>query len=182
MPPANMLTFLTAMAVCVLTATILLLLSTFMPPETTPLSRMPPPLRNAPLMTEMPPGAIVPVLVTPPLKVAAKDGRIWPLESHWIAPGVSIGPAFRRPDRSQPELRAWHQLDQSHRLCLRPRPKGFGATLRYQFRCWSGLMIVQAMQPSKCFGALIGDQSQHGPSSGPYVRHCGDQTAALTVR
>jgi len=32
-------------------------------------SRMPPPLRNAPLTTEMPFESIVPVLVTPPLKV-----------------------------------------------------------------------------------------------------------------
>ena len=45
----------------------------------------------------MPPGQIVPVLVTPPLKVAAKDGRIWPLESHWIAPVFLSGRHFAAP-------------------------------------------------------------------------------------
>jgi hypothetical protein len=50
-------------------ATILLLASTLMPPMMTPLSKMFPPLRKAPLMIEMPPEPIVPALVTPPLKV-----------------------------------------------------------------------------------------------------------------
>lgn len=73
MPPVNAVAFSTAMAVWVLPplATILLRLSTLIPPTTVPVSRMPPPLRNAPLTTEMPPEPIVPVLVTPPLKVVA---------------------------------------------------------------------------------------------------------------
>ena len=64
-------------------ATILLLLSTLMPPETMPLSKIPPPLRKAPLMTEMPPAPIVPALVTPPLKVVwlITIPVVWPLKT-----------------------------------------------------------------------------------------------------
>ena len=73
MPPPNVRVFSTAMAVWVTPplATILLLPSTLMPPTMAPLSKMPPPLRKAPLTTEMPPAPIVPVLVTPPLNVVA---------------------------------------------------------------------------------------------------------------
>jgi hypothetical protein len=86
MPPPNVLVFSTAMAVVVPPlATILLLLSTFMPPTMTPLSRIPPPLRNARLTTEMPPAPIVPVLVTPPLKV------VWLITIAVVLPLKTVG-------------------------------------------------------------------------------------------
>ena len=78
MPPANVFVFSTAMAARVTPplATILLLLSTLMPPRTVPVSPTPPPLMKAPLMSTMPPVPIVPVLLTAPLKVVALT-RIW---------------------------------------------------------------------------------------------------------
>jgi len=48
--------------------TIVLLLSTFMPPTMVPVSMMPP-LCSVLLMTAIPPAPMVPTLVAPPLKV-----------------------------------------------------------------------------------------------------------------
>jgi hypothetical protein len=99
MPPPNVFVFSTAMAVVVPPlATILLLLSTFIPPTMTPLSRMPPPLRKALLMTEMPPGPIVPVLVTPPLKVVwlITIAAVLPLKTVGYGPLNAIGALPRR--------------------------------------------------------------------------------------
>lgn len=91
MPPPNVFVFAMAITVRVAPplATILLLLSTLMPPETMPLSKMPPPLMNAPLISTMPPAPIVPVLLTPPLKVVWLT-RIWlvaPLNTTGNGPG-----------------------------------------------------------------------------------------------
>jgi hypothetical protein len=93
MPPPNVLVFSTAMAVVVPPlATILLLLSTFIPPTMTPLSKIPPPLRNARLTTENAASADRARIGDATAEggvadhhrcgVAAKDSRIWPLE--WI--------------------------------------------------------------------------------------------------
>ena len=94
-------------------ATILLLLSTLMPPTTMPLSRMPPPLRNAPLTTVMPPAPIVPVLVTPPLKVVwlITIAAVLPLKTVGYGPLNGIGapetyaePRCRRAARVHPDF------------------------------------------------------------------------------
>jgi hypothetical protein len=63
-----------------------------------PLSRMSPPLRNALLMTEMPPGPIAPALVTPPLKVVwlITIAEVWPLKTVGYGPLNAIGALQRR--------------------------------------------------------------------------------------
>jgi hypothetical protein len=71
-----------------------------------PLSRMSPPLRNALLMTEMPPGPIAPALVTPPLKVVwlITIAEVWPLKT------VGYGPMPLAPSRGvvAPRRRVTH--------------------------------------------------------------------------
>jgi hypothetical protein len=67
MPPPKVGVSMTAIAAPLL-PTIVLLLSTFMPPTMVPVSMMPP-LCRVLLMTAIPPAPMVPTLVTPPLKV-----------------------------------------------------------------------------------------------------------------
>jgi hypothetical protein len=67
------------------------------------------------------------------------------------APDVSIGPAFAAPIELSQNYAPGISLVKATGF-VQPRPKGLGATLRHQFRCWSWLMIVQAMQPSECVG------------------------------
>jgi hypothetical protein len=67
MPPPKVGVSMTAIAAPML-PTIVLLLSTFMPPTMVPVSMMPP-LCSVLLMTAIPPAPMVPTLVTPPLKV-----------------------------------------------------------------------------------------------------------------
>ncbi len=54
------------------------------PPAMVPVSTMPP-LRKVLLLTEMPPGPIVPMLVTPPLKV------VWPITIAAVWPLNTVG-------------------------------------------------------------------------------------------
>jgi hypothetical protein len=87
MPPPNVFVFSMAMASRMLPplAMILLLLSTLMLPRTVPISSTPPPLMKAALANTMPPVPIVPVLVTPPLKV------VWLISISLTAPPNDTG-------------------------------------------------------------------------------------------
>jgi hypothetical protein len=64
-------------------ATILLWLSIVIPPEMVPPKSTMPPLSTVLPMTEMPPGPIVPTLVTLPLKTVAliTIAGVWPLKT-----------------------------------------------------------------------------------------------------
>ena len=100
MPPPNVRVFSTAMAFWVAPlATILLLLSTLIPPTTVPMSRMPPPLKERAAhdrgCRQRP---MVPVLVTPLLKV------VWLITIAAVLPlkTVGYGPVecHRRPPKA----------------------------------------------------------------------------------
>ena len=77
--------------------------STLMPPMMTPLSKMFPPLRKAPLMTE--------IAVVLPLNLVG----IWPLEWH-LAPRDISGRRSTARRQVNPE-RPWDELDRSHHPC-----------------------------------------------------------------